>query len=295
MRKKLINSQLSNLKTYQMYLRQFLVLAENVFKFNNLPLFIDTAFLNKTLLRNGSIAFFYDDVLETVLALPYIIIGQLDVYGRPQKIQAIGQNGYYRILNKDEFVIMYDNNGRYPLFIDICQYAERMSLTTRTTDINIAQQKCPRIFKTNVDNKKTIEDLINNIDGFENVVVTYDNINLDDIVTELAPAPFVADKLDLHKDKDWSEFLRLIGIANVSFQKKERNIKDEIQAMQGGTIASRFSRFEPREKAVNEINEKFGKYLEKKLEVEYYDGEPTTKEVKEDESISIESDSDSTY
>lgn len=295
MRKKLINSQLSNLKTYQMYLRQFLVLAENVFKFNNLPLFIDTAFLNKTLLRNGSIAFFYDDVLETVLALPYIIIGQLDVYGRPQKIQAIGQNGYYRILNKDEFVIMYDNNGRYPLFIDICQYAERMSLTTRTTDINIAQQKCPRIFKTNVDNKKTIEDLINNIDGFENVVVTYDNINLDDIVAELAPAPFVADKLDLHKDKDWSEFLRLIGIANVSFQKKERNIKDEIQAMQGGTIASRFSRFEPREKAVNEINEKFGKYLEKKLEVEYYDGEPTTKEVKEDESISIESDSDSTY
>jgi hypothetical protein len=27
---------------------------------------------------------------------------------------------------------MYDNNGRYPLWIDIIQYAERLALDTRT-------------------------------------------------------------------------------------------------------------------------------------------------------------------
>ena len=42
--------------------------------------------------------------------------------------------------------------------------------------------------------------------------------------------------------------------------------------MQGGTIASRFSRFQPRQDAIDLINKKFGT----NIEVEYYDGLPTT-------------------
>ena len=58
MNKKLINSQLSNFKTYQMYLRQMLTLAENVFEIKNLPEFIDISYLNKELLSRCSISFF---------------------------------------------------------------------------------------------------------------------------------------------------------------------------------------------------------------------------------------------
>lgn len=131
MKQKLINSQISNFKTYQMYLRQLLTLAENVFEFKNLPKFIDKAYLNKTLLRQGAIAFFVDEVMG-LLALPFNNIGTLDVYGRPKKIYAYSQNGYRRKLNYGEFIIMYDNNGRYPLYLDIFQYAERLALSTRT-------------------------------------------------------------------------------------------------------------------------------------------------------------------
>ena len=46
MKKKLVNSQISNFLTYQMYLRQLLTLAENVFEFTNLPEFIDVSYLN---------------------------------------------------------------------------------------------------------------------------------------------------------------------------------------------------------------------------------------------------------
>lgn len=283
MKRKLINSQLSNFATYNMYLRQLLTLAENVFEFKNLPTFIDVSYLNKQLLRKGSVAFFKDEVLG-LLALPYIIVNGLDVYGRPKKIEVIGKNGYRRTLTSDEFVIMYDNNGRYPLYLDICQYAERIALDTRTADINIAQQKTPRIFKTTTDKERSVRDLVNNVDGYENTIITYDNMDLDETSLVLAPAPYVADKIDLHKQNDYSEFLRLIGISNLSYQKKERNISDEIQAMQGGTIASRFSRFEPRKRAIEEINKKF----EVNIEVQYYDGEPSTieeMEVIEDESL----------
>ena len=273
MKHKLINSQLSNWMTYQMYLRQFLTLAENVFIYDNMPDYIDTAYLNKTLVRQGAIAFFYDDVLEKVLALPYTNIGSLDVYNRPKKIQVYGRNGYTNTLKEGEFVIMYDNNGRYPIYIDVLQYAERYANVTRTIDINIAQQKTPRIWKTSTEKEKTVRDLANEVDGNVEKIVTYDNINLDDIELVLAPAPYVTDKLQDQKDKIWSEFLRLIGISNLSFQKKERNISDEIQAMQGGTIASRYERFEPRKKAIEEINKKFNL----QIKVEYYDGIPTDK------------------
>ncbi len=272
MRKQLKENQLSNWRTYQMYLREMLTLAENVFEFENLPDFIDVAFLNKKLLRDGSIAFFKDEYLG-VIALPYTVMGTLDIYQRPQKIMAIAPNGSYRrILNPDEYIIMYDNNGRYPLFLDITQYAERIALDTRTIDINILQQRTPRFWKTSSDKERSIRDIINNVDGLENTVLTYEDINIDDIQLVLEPAPYVADKIDIQKEKLWNEFLRLIGIANMNFQKKERNIKDEVLASQGGTIASRYSRFEPRQKAIKLINEKFGT----NINVRYYDGIPTS-------------------
>lgn len=300
MKQKLIKSQLSNYKTYEMYKRQLLTLAENVFEFKNMPKYIDTAFLNKNLLWQGSIAFFVDEVMG-LLALPYTVLGKLDVYGRPKQIIVMGRNGYRKKLtNTDDFVIMYDNNGRYPLYLDIVQYAERLALDTRTIDINIAQQKTPRFWKTSTENERTVRDLVNNVDGNENTVIAYKNLDLDDTSIVLEPAPYVADKIDIHKEKDWNEFLRLIGIANTNFQKKERNIKDEVQASQGGTVASRFSRFEPRQKAIDLINEKFGDkvlldgtpVLKEKIEVKYYDGIPTSDEIESIESEVVDDDTE---
>lgn len=147
MQKKLINSQLTNYKTYEMYKRQLLTLAENVFQFKNMPEYIDTTFLNKVLIRQGCVAFFVDEVLG-LLALPFTSMGKLDVYDRPVGIQVCGQNGYHKVIkNPAEYVLMYDNSGRYPLWLDILQYAERIALDTRTTDINIRTTKDSQILE----------------------------------------------------------------------------------------------------------------------------------------------------
>lgn len=269
-----------------MYKRQMKTLAENVFKFNNLPEYIDVSYLNKTLLNDGAIAFFKDEVLG-VIALPFCSYGKLDVYGRPNQIYVFGQNGYHEVLDKDKYVIMYDNNGKYPLVLDIAQMAERVALAVRTQDVNIIHQRTPRIWKTSKDTEKSVKDLINEIDTMVETVVTYDSKNvLTDLQSVQAPAPYVTDKLDDHLKELFAEFYRLIGVANVQIQKKERYITDEMQASQGGTIASRWSRFEPRQRAVKEINEKFS--LD--ISVEYYDGEPNSKEgVNEDVSIDVQS------
>ena len=281
MKKKMINTQISNFKTYNMYFRQMLTLAENVFEFKNLPEFIDVSFLNKTLLRQGSIAFFKDEVLG-LIALPYTTIGRNDVYDRPTTIQVEGKNGYIRRLKQDEYVIMYDNNGRYPLYLDICQMAERISLCVRTEDVNMLHQRTPRVWKTSKDKELSLKEAINEIDSMQENVISYDSLDIEDMNVVLAPAPYVTDKVDQHIKELWAEFFRLIGVANLQEQKRERVIIDEMIASQGGTIASRFSRFEPRKHAIEKINKKFNT----DIQVQYYDGEPTSEKKKENEDVS---------
>lgn len=283
------NSQITNYYTYLMKLRQCRSLAENVFCYENMPEMIDVAYMNAVLVNKGAIAFFIDEVMGGLLALPFSISGKLDVYGRPQRIIAYGKNGYNKPLGKGEFVIMYDNYGRYPLILDIYQYAERLAELERTKDINIRQQRTPRIWQTSDEKMRTLKDILNNVDAYADDVIAYDSFAIDEINGVLLPAPFVADKLQDEKEKLWNEFLRLIGVSNVSIQKKERNIKDEISASNGGTIASRFNRFEPRKKALEQIKQKF----DIDIKVSYYDGLPTNMKEVEDytESEVFENDS----
>lgn len=258
-------------------------LAENVFKFNNLPDYIDLSYLNRTLLNDGAIAFFKDEVLNEVIALPFSSYGSLDMYGRPINIEVNGDNGYRRYLKKGEYVIMYDNTARYSLKLDISQLAERIALCVRTQDVNIVHQRTPRIWKCDSNTEKSVKDTINEIDSNVETVVSTKDSAFADIQGVLSPAPYVTDKIDDHLDKLWAQFYALIGVANLSIQKKERMITDEMSASQGGTIVSRYSRFEPRQRAIEKINEMFGL----NMSVEYYDGEPSTENGKdEDENVS---------
>lgn len=285
-------SELNNLKTTEMYRRQFTSLAENVFNFKNLDKiapFMDYSYVNKELVNKGCIAFFWDEYLG-LLALPYQNMGKLDLYGRPIDIRVIGRNGYNRFLKRGEYVIMWDNRSKLPLIWDIIQYSERTAQIQRSIDINVSQMRTPRLWKTKTENEKTIKDLIDGVSVNNEVITTYDNLEIDDTTIVLQPAPVVFDKLAEQKDKIWNEFLRLIGVANTSFQKKERNIRDEIFISQSGTIASRFTRFNARCDAINKINEKWSSLYPKgedgediKLEVEYFDGLPTTMKEEEDD------------
>ena len=278
---KVYKSQINNYSTYLLYKNQCVSLAENVFTFKNIDdeELIDISYVNNKLLREGSIAWFKDEVMGVLLALPYRNLGVFDVYGRPTKIEVYSETTRYRKIlennsKKKEFVIMYDNTSKNSIFRDVLQYSERIASNVRVGDINVNQQKTPRIWKTSADKKQSMIDLLKNVEENVDSVMTYEDIDLDDSECILAPAPYVTDKIDIHTEKIWNEFLRFIGISNLTVQKKERNITDEIKASQGGTVASRNSRFETRQDAVNKIN----KYFNCNITVEFYDGVPTTSE-----------------
>ena len=137
------------------------------------------------------------------------------------------------------------------------------------------------MWRTSREQENTVKDILNQVDGMVENVVAYDNINLDDLTCVLSPAPYIVDKLDLHIEKEWASFYRLIGITSIVEEKRERLITDEVSMGQGGTVASRYSRFTPRKEAIAKINKKWNL----NIEIEYYDGVPDSnkKEGKESE------------
>lgn len=248
----------NNVGTYNMYVRQLLTIAENFGIFEDLPSIIDESFINKKLVRQGEIAFFVDEVLG-LLALPFYNLANLDLYNRPTKILCYGLNGYQsRPLRRGEFVIMYDNETRFPLLDTCCQYAVRLANITRSKDINISQQKTPRIFQTRKEQEYTTKNIINQIDKNSDIVLGYDNIDLEGLSMILAPAPFVADKLSMEFRNTFNEFLNVVGVYNSDLDKKERLISGEIENSQSRTTVFVNNRLLPRQRALKQIKELFG-------------------------------------
>ena len=275
MKQKTIDAQLTNYKTYLVYKEKMMSLAINVFQFKNLDPFIDTSVINKTLFMEGKVAFFRDEVANKLMAMPFQIVGSLDYYGRPQAIRPLPYFGVYNrtlYAKKKEFVIMYDNEMHTSLLPALVDSAKRIALIKRNMDINVSQQATNRIWKTTEDKKVSLERALQQVDSKVNSIVTYDDLDLNEMGAILNPAPFVTDKLNDAKKEEWSEFLETIGITSNTVQKKERVITDEIFTSMGGTIASRYNRFESRRKAVELINEYFNQHIE----VEFYDGLPST-------------------
>ena len=87
-------TQIDNIKTTDMYKRQYVSLAENVFNIKNLnevAPFMDYSYVNHELVYKGRIAFFMDEYLG-LLALPFMNVEKLDLYGRPIVIQVIASS-----------------------------------------------------------------------------------------------------------------------------------------------------------------------------------------------------------
>lgn len=267
-RKQQLLKQLNILNTYNLVKNDLIDIATNVYWFNNLPTNIDSDNLNNWLFSYGAVAFFYDDVLKEVTCLPFYTLSKDDNQGNPKAIVVYSPfNSYKRILISEEFVIMYDNTRKSTLENYVIQTSLRLAQIKRVKDINLKQQATPRFWNTKNQNLKTLEDMLSDIDTFEDTIITYNQIDFDETTCSLAPAPYLLDKLDLHEEIEYNKFLRKVGVASMTYQKRERNIKDEIVQNQGGTLVSRNFRLNSRLKATEKINKKWGL----KIDVMYFD------------------------
>lgn len=248
---------LQNQRTYLQYINRLTELSISMFDWKNLPDTVDARFLELALFNDGMAVFFKDEVMG-YLGLQVMIGGALDVYRIPITRTAFAQNGYQMKLDQSNSVIIFNNMLHTNSILDVQEMSKRLYEIQRTIDVNVIQQKTPKIITCTENQRLVMKNLYAQYMGNEPFIFGDKNLDLSGIKTFDTTSPYVADKLYDLKTQYWNEALTYLGISNVNTVKKERMITDEVQRNLGGTIASRYSRLFMRQQACEQINKMFG-------------------------------------
>lgn len=262
-------SALNNNFSWRFYFTRLMELAISTFEWENLPDSCDERYMELSLFKEGSAVFFKDEELG-YLALKCLNNGKLNVYNVPTNRRAFAVNGYQKQLNEENSVIIWNNRMREPSWPLVQYYAKRLWEYDRIIDVNIRAQKTPVVLQGTEAQRLTLLNLYKEYDGNAPVIMADKSLDLGNVLkVAKTDSPYVADKIYTLKTQLWNEALTALGISNVSFQKKERLISDEVTRSMGGTIASRWSRLEARQKAAEEINKMFGLNVEVKFREDF--------------------------
>lgn len=254
------DSIFKNLYTFEQYADLFTEIAVSSFKWNNVPNTIDTRFIEIGLYENKSMIYFTDEVMGD-LCLKCILGGQLDVYNIPLDRRAYASNGYQKNLDRTNSVIIWDNMLHYGTSNKMEIYAKRLSNLDTIIDINCNAQKTPILLKGTQQQRLSLLNAYEKYDGNQPIIFGTENFlegNENAFTVFKTDCPYVADKLYELKVNLWNEALTYLGVASSVIQKKERMIKDEVNRLQGGVMANRYSRLNARQQACEEINRMFG-------------------------------------
>ena len=252
----------TNTRTYYRYVQRLTDLALSIFEWKNLPETVNERYIEMALFHNGCAVFFRDEVIGD-LCLDCLTAGSFNVYGDPVKRRAYSKyNNYQKQLTQEDSVIIWNNYLHTNCILDIKSFAQRLSELDRIIDVNTNAQKTPVIVQASEKQRLTMLNLYQKYAGNEPFIFGDNSLDLNSIKVLNTQAPYISDRIYELKTKIWNEALTYLGISNLALSKKERLITDEVQRLQGGTIASRFSRLESRRVAAEKINEMFGTDIE---------------------------------
>ena len=244
------------LNSYVKYRDNLMQLGMAMFEWENLPETCDERYIEKTEYFKGATVFFKDDEIG-YLCLPVIFNGPFDVMDEPDRRIAYSRSGYRKNLEKDNSVIIWNNYLRKPSCLSVNHFARRLADLENSIDVNCKAQKTPVLLRCNENQRLTLENMYAQYEGNYPFIFGEKDIDMKGITAISTGAPFVADKMFQIKMQIWNEALTELGISNISYQKKERLVSDEVIRNMGGTIASRYSRISMRKKACEKINKMF--------------------------------------
>ena len=204
------------------------------------------------------------------------LTGNLNIYEQAtsQNCFSIGFSSvrklYTGLKNEDEknnsCIVIYNNNNLTDTYRIVDMFAWRLYDLQRSIDINCNSMRTPIILLADDNTLLAIKNAYTQFTGNEPAIALNKNIlNGNEIKQIDTKATYVADKLQIQKEKILAEFLSYLGINNIPNEKRERLTQNESDVHNEFINYNLRSFLQPRLKALEHINKLFDLEIELKL------------------------------
>lgn len=260
---------LINNRTMFDYLDRLRMLATSLFTWENLDDIAGTGasrFLEQSLYTYGKACFVKDNELG-FLVLNANPNDKLNIYNLPTKVNAWSYE-YNKIYNIDDIVYIMNNDLEKPTFSSLELFAYRLYDIERIIDTNLNAQRTPVLIEGDTKTILTLKNVYKEYSGNTPFIFGNKQFDISNKLNVLkTEAPYLIDKLDIHKHQIFNEALTILGIDNANTDKKERLITNEVESNEQLINYYLNCWYKTRKKACDEINEKFLKDNDKKINI----------------------------
>lgn len=246
---------------YRMYRQILTELAMNRFKWVGLPSGIDPRYLEMVLLQEPMVVFYQDPDNGQFFVSRATQHGQLNPYENPTRFTTVAMgNQPSRRLTARNAVPIYCNYQRVTDWHIVEVFSQQLATVSRTIDINLMQQRKPFVISAPEEKVLTVTNALKNVTDGEIAVLGNESLELESAIQAFNTGihPQLVTNTQLAKEKIWNECMTLLGVNNVSHEKKERLVVDEANANNEQVDASRGGALSARREACEYINAKWG-------------------------------------
>lgn len=233
----------------------------NRFRWVNLPDSCDGRFLEWCLLRYGIATICHQkdmpDAWQTLQASPE---GFYNAYAIPTEWRAIGYDGKTQYsANENTGAICFYSQSRANPWNAIELFARKLTHYERTEDSNLFNQIHPVIFIAEQEKKLELENIVNQVAGYETAIVGNKGIGsiIDDIKVLDMKTPIITEELARGWQNTFNEFLLYAGVPHLAFEKGERMIEDEARANSAPTNIALLNCLDARRDFAKKLNDRF--------------------------------------
>lgn len=260
-------SMLINDKTYIDYLNRLKLIAISLFTWKGLDEIAGygaSRFMELNLFEYGK-SCFYKDETKGFMVLRANPNDKFNIYYLPEKIMAWSL-GYNKTLKFDELVYVMNNELQLPTVDTISLMAYRLFETERTIDINLTAQKTPILIQGDTKTILTLKNVYMQYSGNTPFIFGNKQFDISNKLNVLkTDAPYLIDKLEIHKHEIWNECMTFLGINNANTDKRERLITDEVESNNDLINYYLNCFYKTRKQACEMINKKYNLNIEIEL------------------------------
>ena len=251
------NTMQVNNMTYADYISRLRLVATSLFTWEGLDdVGGNSRFLEQVLYEDGKACFLKDDEMG-YLSLRVNPCDKLNVYRLPIEVMAYSI-GYNKKFKFNDVVYIMNNEMQLPTRITLELIAYRLYETERTIDVNLIAQKTPVLIEGDTKTILTLKNVYQQYSGNTPFIFGNKQFDISNKLNVLkTDAPYLIDKLEIHKHELWNEALTYLGINNANTDKKERLITNEVDSNNQLITFYLNCFYKTRKKACDEINKKF--------------------------------------